>query len=161
MNPVVRFGVDAPRWILVVDESEKRVWRKSFVARFCKSCVVDGTHSFGSAGVLSLFPTTEITPTFRCNLSNDCRAVLSDTHFWLPLPLPPSWLGLRLPIESPISRGHFRLSYDGVVSGCMDVNSPQSAAGGFSVKSRLEELEEVIFLPSSLWPSSAYFQLQG
>lgn len=55
MNPVVRFGVDAPRWILVVDESEKRVWRKSFVTRFCKSCVVDGTHSFGfSRGTVAI-----------------------------------------------------------------------------------------------------------
>lgn len=35
----------------------------------------------------------------------------------------------------------------------MDVNSPQSAAGGFSVKSRLEELEEVIFLPTGVWSS--------
>ena len=29
------------------------------------------------------------------------------------------------------------------MSGCMDVNSAESAAGGYSVKARLEELEEV------------------
>lgn len=45
--------------------------------------------------------------------------------------------------ERPVTRGHFRLEYGGTVSGCMDVNSAESAAGGFSVKSRLEELEEV------------------
>lgn len=42
-----------------------------------------------------------------------------------------------------VTRGHFRLSYGGTVSGCMDVNSAKSAAGGYSVKARLEELEEV------------------
>ncbi len=51
----------------------------------------------------------------------------------------------RLSFQSPVTRGHFRLGYGGALSGCMDVNSPQSAAGGFSVKSRLEELQEVRF----------------
>lgn len=52
-----------------------------------------------------------------------------------------SWLWLAP--SSPVTRGHFRLAYGGAVSGCMDVNSAESAAGGYSVKSRLQELEEV------------------
>lgn len=52
-------------------------------------------------------------------------------------------MGSVLALPRPVTRGHFRLSYGGAVSGCMDVNSAKSAAGGYSVKARLEELEEV------------------
>ena len=43
------------------------------------------------------------------------------------------------------------------MSGCMDVNSPESAAGGYSVKSRLEELEEVFISFSDLFGHESPF----
>lgn len=47
------------------------------------------------------------------------------------------------PNARPITKGHFRLGYGGAVTECIDVNSAESAAGGYSVHSRLEELDEV------------------
>ncbi|CAM9188184.1 unnamed protein product, partial [Discosporangium mesarthrocarpum] len=66
--------------------------------------------------------------------------------------------GLRVAVHSPgrtqfvdvgvdasreVTQGHFRLQYGDEVTGCMDINAPESTAGGYSVKSRLEELDEV------------------
>ncbi|CAM9804617.1 unnamed protein product, partial [Scytosiphon promiscuus] len=91
-----------------------------------------------------------VDPTNTTNVDSSSTSVLNSgvdgVRYAEHIPGLTQFVDIGVDASSPVTQGHFRLSYGGALSGCMDVNSAESAAGGYSVKSRLQELEEVNLL---------------